>query len=167
MCRSGMGVNVTDLDDVQTVDAVLRAYERFRAADAAMLVRVRTQTGLGENELAILRFLLSERASAHDVKPSEIARHLGVSSASTTALLDRLEKAGMVVRASNPGDRRSIFIEATADAEHAIASTYEVFEGRLASLMDGMSAEERRDVIAFFSSLADAADATAELTPTR
>ena len=66
---------------------------------------------------------------------SEIARHLGISSASTTALLDRLEKAGMVVRGSNPEDRRSILISVTDDAEHAIASTYEVFEARLAGLM--------------------------------
>ena len=83
---------MTDLDDVQTVDAVLRAYERFRAADTAMLARVRSRTGLSENELAILRFLLREREDAHHVKPSEIARHLGISSASTTALLDRLDR---------------------------------------------------------------------------
>lgn len=158
---------MTDLDDVQTVDAVLRAYERFRAADTAMLARVRSRTGLSENELASLRFLLREREDAHHVKPSEIARHLGISSASTTALLDRLEKAGMVVRGSNPEDRRSILITVTDDAEHAIASTYEVFEARLAGLMEDLSPDERRDVISFFSSLADAADATAELSPAR
>lgn len=158
---------MTDLNDVQTVDAVLRAYERFRSADSAMLARVRAQTGLSENELAILRFLLGERESDREVKPSEIARHLGISSASTTALLDRLEKAGMVVRGSNPDDRRSILITVTNDAEHAIASTYEVFEARLADLMEGLSHEERRDVIRFFASLADAADDTASLTSAR
>lgn len=152
---------MSDPDNMQDVGEVLGAYEKFRAADAAMLLRVRVQTGLGENELTILRFLLGERARAHSVKPSEISRHLAISSASTTALLDRLEKAGMVVRASNPGDRRSIFIEATPAAEEVIASTYEAFQTRLAHLMHGMSADERRDVTGFLSSLADAADATA------
>lgn len=148
-------------DEAHDVSAVLRAYERFRSADAAMLLRVRAQTGLGDNELTILRFLLTQRAGAHDVKPSEISRHLSISSASTTALLDRLEKAGMVVRTSNPGDRRSIFIEATPAAEAAIASTYDDFETRLARLMEEMTADERRDVISFFASIAAAADATA------
>ena len=70
-------------------------------------------------------------------------------------------------RGSNPEDRRSILISVTDDAEHAIASTYEVFEARLAGLMEDLSPDERRDVISFFSSLADAADATAELSPAR
>ncbi len=33
--------------------------------------------------------------------------------------------------------------------------------------MEDLSPDERRDVISFFSSLADAADATAELSPAR
>ncbi len=147
--------------DAKEADAVLRAYDRFRASDHAMLLRVRAQTGLGDNELAILRFLLRERDAVHNVKPSEIARHLAISSASTTALLDRLEKAGMVERASNPDDRRSIFIAATSAAEEAIASTHEAFAARLDALMADLNPRERRDVIAFFDSLADAADATA------
>lgn len=147
--------------DAQEVDAVLRSYERFRAADLAMLARVRTQTGLGDNELAILRFLIRERDAQHAVKPTEIARHLAISSASTTALLDRLEKAGMVERANNPLDRRSVLIVATPAAEEAIAATHEAFEARLEGLMGGLGQRERADVIAFFESLADAADATA------
>lgn len=158
---------MTDSDNAHDVESVLRAYARFRAADVAMVARMRSHTGLSENELAILRFLLRERAHAHEVKPSEIARHLDISSASTTALLDRLEKAGMVVRESNPEDRRSILIAVTDQAEEAIASTYEAFEVRLAGLMTDLSPQEREDVAAFFSSLADAADATAALSTTR
>lgn len=150
-----------------TVDAVLDAYRRFRAADAAMLMRIRSETGMSDNELAIVRFLLAERTTAHDVMPSEISRHLGISSASTTALLDRLERAGMVERVSHPTDRRSILIAATSKAEDAVAATAEAFESRVLDLTTDLGGSERRDVIAYLTALAAAADATAVALKTR
>jgi DNA-binding MarR family transcriptional regulator len=152
---------MADADIDHTVDAVLDAYTRFRAADAAMLLRIRAETGLSDNELAIVRFLLGERSADHDVMPSEISRHLGISSASTTALIDRLERAGMVERVSHPTDRRSILVAATDRAEQAIAATHDAFQRRLTDLTATLDSDERRDVIAYLTALADAADATA------
>lgn len=147
-----------DIDN--SVETVLEAYRRFRTADTAMVARIRRETGLTDNELAILRFLVQEAAGAHDVMPREISRHLGISSASTTALIDRLERAGMVERVSHPTDRRSILIAATRQAEEVLADTLEAFERRLLDLTNGLSEEERRDVVTYLTALAEAADAT-------
>lgn len=147
-------------DDAST-KAVIDAYRRFRAADTAMLARIRTETRMSDNELGILRFLVQEAESHHDVTPREISRHLGISSASTTALIDRLERGGMVERVSHPTDRRSILIAATRDAEDLVAETLESFEKRIMSLTDGLTDQERLDVIGFLNALAEAADATA------
>ncbi|MCU4672986.1 MarR family transcriptional regulator [Microbacterium fluvii] len=146
---------------------VREAYRRFRDADVAMHVRIRTATGMTDNELRIVRFLLSERGVGHEVKPSEISRHLEITSASTTALLDRLERAGMVERVSHPTDRRSILIAATPRAEQALAETIEEFDRRLAELASGLDEAERRNVAAYLTALADAADATAAGVLTR
>lgn len=43
--------------------------------------------------------------------PKELARHTGLTTGSTTAMLDRLEKAGFVRRRPNPKDRRGLLIE--------------------------------------------------------
>jgi MarR family transcriptional regulator, organic hydroperoxide resistance regulator len=43
--------------------------------------------------------------------PTELARYTGLTTGSTTAMLDRLEKAGFIHRKPNPKDRRGIFIE--------------------------------------------------------
>jgi DNA-binding MarR family transcriptional regulator len=158
---------MSDSDLGGSVEAVLDAYRRFRAADTAMLSRIRTDTGMSDNELAILRFLLRESAGGRDVMPREISRHLGISSASTTALIDRLERSGMVERVSNPTDRRSILIAATEEAEATLARTLEAFESRLVDLTTTLDADERRDVINYLTALADAADATAELARVR
>lgn len=43
--------------------------------------------------------------------PSELAKYIGLSTGSTTTLLDRLEKKKFIVRKSNPNDRRGVLIE--------------------------------------------------------
>jgi len=42
--------------------------------------------------------------------PSELARHTGLTSGAATAMLDRLEKSGLIERRPNPNDRRGILI---------------------------------------------------------
>jgi DNA-binding MarR family transcriptional regulator len=42
--------------------------------------------------------------------PSELGRYAGLSSGATTAMLDRLEKNGLIERRANPNDRRSTHI---------------------------------------------------------
>jgi DNA-binding MarR family transcriptional regulator len=41
------------------------------------------------------------------VTPTEIAQHLGVSTASVTGILDRLHSGGLIAFMNNPADRRS------------------------------------------------------------
>ncbi len=42
--------------------------------------------------------------------PSELARHTGLTSGATTAMLDRLERSGLIERRPNPKDRRGTLI---------------------------------------------------------
>ncbi len=43
--------------------------------------------------------------------PKELARYTGLTTGSTTAMLDRLEKVGYITRKPNPKDRRGVFVE--------------------------------------------------------
>jgi len=43
--------------------------------------------------------------------PTELARHTGLTTGSTTALLDRLEKIHFITRKPNPDDRRGVLVE--------------------------------------------------------
>lgn len=43
--------------------------------------------------------------------PKELARYTGLTTGSTTAMLDRLEKIGYITRSANPNDRRGVLVE--------------------------------------------------------
>ncbi len=47
--------------------------------------------------------------------PTELARHTGLTTGSTTAMLDRLEKVGFITRRPNPDDRRGVLVEISPD----------------------------------------------------
>ncbi len=48
--------------------------------------------------------------------PTELARYTGLTTGSTTAMLDRLEKAKLIKRKANPNDRRGVLIEINFDS---------------------------------------------------
>ncbi len=137
---------------------VLDSLARFRTSDAQMHQRVRATTTLGENEMRILSYLLRQHRDGNVVKPSEISRHLAISSASTTALLDRLERQGSVERISHPTDRRSILIAPTARASGDVADIVDAFETRVTEAIEALGDEGRASVLRFLDAVADAAD---------
>lgn len=137
---------------------VLDALARFRASDTRMHQRVRQTTSLGENELRILQLLIMRHRAGDVVRPSEISRHLNISSASTTALLDRLERQGSVQRVSHPTDRRSILIAPTERAEREVADLVDAFDARVSAAIDDLGIAGRGAVLAFLDAVTGAAD---------
>ena len=116
--------------------------------------------GLNVTDMECLRLLFQKGIAT----PSELSRFTGLTSGATTAMLDRLEKAGLIERRPNPNDRRGTLIapeksssakmaawfESARNAQDALMSTYseseleiiaDVFE-RCARLWD----EERKKV---------------------
>lgn len=72
--------------------------------------------------------------------PTEIAHHLGISTAAMTLVLNRLEAAGHITRGAHPSDRRKLIINATATsserAQDAVAPLIDDVENLIESLTD-------------------------------
>jgi DNA-binding MarR family transcriptional regulator len=137
---------------------VLEAFRLYRAAEVAMRRRTRESMSMGENELLVLRYLLKADRAGRSVSPSEITRYLGVSTASTTAIIDRLEKSGHVTRVPHPSDRRSIHIVATAASDAEVRATLGRMHERMMSAVLDMTPEESAIVIACLTRLQEAVD---------
>jgi DNA-binding MarR family transcriptional regulator len=99
--------------------------------------------GLNATDMECLRLLFLEGVST----PSKLARHTGLTSGATTAMLDRLEKAGLIERLPNPDDRRgTLIVPAKSSAEKA-ASWFESARKSQAELIAKFS-EKELEVIA-------------------
>jgi len=57
--------------------------------------------------------------------PSELGRYTGLTSGATTAMLDRLEKAGFIERRPNPDDRRGTLIVPVKAGAEKVASWFD------------------------------------------
>jgi DNA-binding MarR family transcriptional regulator len=138
--------------------SVMEALRSYRAAEVAMRRRTQQSMDMGENELLVLRYLTRARARGQDVTPAELSRYLGITSASTTALLDRLEKSGHISRGRHPSDRRSIIISVTARSDAEIRQTLGGMHERMMAVVRRMKERDRDVVIAFLDEMRAAVD---------
>jgi DNA-binding MarR family transcriptional regulator len=77
--------------------------------------------GLNATDMECLRLLFQKGIAT----PSELARHTGLTSGATTAMLDRLERADLIERRPNPKDRRGTLIAPAKSAAEKAASWFE------------------------------------------
>jgi len=74
---------------------------------------------------------------------------LGVTSTNMTALVDALEKEGMVRRRHHPSDRRATIVELTPKAEEFLTVNCSSFKDRVSELFGIFSDEEQEQFLGF------------------
>lgn len=143
---------------------VMQSLRSYRSAEMAMRRRTQDAMAMGENELRVLRFLTRATASGRDATPADLARHLGLSTASITALLDRLERTGHVRRERHPTDRRKILVRGTEQTEDEMRDTLGDMHARMMRATRGMSDTEADIVTAFLDRMRCAVDGVCAAT---
>src|SRR5580698_7272982 len=96
------------------------SYDRFEDAAAGYF---------GVNRTAMRCMEVLDRLGR--LSPGEIAGHTGLSSGAVTAMLDRLERSGLVQRLPDPSDRRRVLVQLTDKARRLAADVYEPLTGEL------------------------------------
>jgi DNA-binding MarR family transcriptional regulator len=92
------------------------------------------------------------------VSPHDLARHLRISTASTTKLLDRLTSSGHLERRPHPHDRRARVVVLTQESRDQF---YRLFSERLRAMRvvtENYDDDELRVVTRFLFELSDALD---------
>lgn len=137
---------------------VLESVRLYRAAEAAMRRRTQASMGMGENDLLALRFLIRNNQRGKLVSPKDIATYLGISSASTSVLLDRLEKSGHLTRSPSPFDRRGLIILPTTASDEEVRHTLGEMHERMIEVANTLDEAEAASVIRFLEGMRDAVD---------
>ncbi|HSU34565.1 MAG TPA: MarR family transcriptional regulator [Propionibacteriaceae bacterium] len=95
-------------ETLEAIREVVTAAEQYRDALAGHF-------GLGRTEAQAV----GQLAATDGLGQTELAARLGITTGATTALIDRLESAGIARRAAHPSDRRRSVVTLT-DQGHAV-----------------------------------------------
>jgi len=139
-------------------DEVIANLLDYRLAEEAMRQRTRVSMHMGTTDLQAVRFLLKAQSEDRIVSGRNLADHLGMTSASVTALLDRLTKTGHVQRTPHPTNRRSNMVTATAGSDNEVRQTLGPMHGRMIDTARGLSADDAALIQHFLESMTAAVD---------
>lgn len=119
----------------------LQALEELVDVASAAPAVVARRAGLSTSELHALRHLM-----ASPMGPADLARALGVTTAASSGIVDRLEARGHVERQPHPNDgrRTEVVISSSGQAE-VLALLAPMFAGLAA--LDAKLGDEERDVV--------------------
>ncbi|MGH8669081.1 MAG: MarR family winged helix-turn-helix transcriptional regulator [Burkholderiales bacterium] len=103
----------------------------------------------GQFDTTLPRFDLMAQLERHaqGLKMNELSRLLMVTGGNVTAIVDQLEKEGLVERLDEPADRRAFRIRLTKSGERSFAEMARAHEEWVVELLAGLSRREQDDLL--------------------
>jgi DNA-binding MarR family transcriptional regulator len=99
--------------------------------------------GINETDFHALQHLML----VHPMTPGELAAKLNISSAATTALIDRMSRHGFVIRSAHPTDRRSLLLHPSPLAVSRTMTALRPLFAEAEHGIHGLSPEGQRSVV--------------------
>ncbi|MBO9704588.1 MAG: MarR family transcriptional regulator [Arthrobacter sp.] len=119
----------------------VKLLREFTVAAERARESMRRELGVNATDLAALEYLLIE-SDAWGVTASVLGKQLGLSSASTTILVSRLERADYLRREPAPRDRRANLLFPTERAQSLLRSIVEHQTEALAAVVRSFDRED-------------------------
>ncbi|WP_225973166.1 MarR family winged helix-turn-helix transcriptional regulator [Nesterenkonia natronophila] len=143
------------LDDAELDQTVrlLESLRRWHNAERSTSEAMRKDMDLGESDMRALRYIIAAQVNQRLATPSELAQHLGLSTAAVTKVLDRLAERDHIRRLPHPEDRRSTAIEATDETRKTARRIVGRSHAGRFNVAAALTAEEREVVIGFLDAL--------------
>lgn len=139
--------------DVQQISDVMAALGRLREAEQRLSDASLRYMKLNQSDMRALHYLIVCANHGVIATPGAIASRLNISTASTTKLLDRLERAGHVTRRAHPSDRRALAIAITPETHEAAMRTVGRQQAKRFLAAAKLSPPERESVIRFLDDM--------------
>ncbi|GAA1348856.1 hypothetical protein GCM10009636_04760 [Arthrobacter koreensis] len=138
---------------------VLNALRAYRAAEAAMRRRTRDSMRMNETDLLAIRYVMQARQAGKSIGPKDLSRVLNISTASTTALIDRLQKGGYLTRRPHPTDRRALEIIPTENADLEVRDTLGAMHRKMLDTAEALTPQEAGTITRFLQEMTRVLDA--------
>ncbi|RKO22121.1 MarR family transcriptional regulator [Pseudarthrobacter phenanthrenivorans] len=113
-------------------------------------------------DLNALAVIMTHTAKGNVVTPGLLRKELHLSSPATTALIDRLDQSGHVVRERHSSDRRQVQLKMTPKAYQDGGAIFAPLSRHMGSAMADFSPEELETVTRFMTAMVEATVAARE-----
>ena len=141
--------------ELEQLTRVMVALRKWRDAEQRLSLKSRNRMKLNETDMKALRFLVVAKNQGVLATPGALAEHLGISTASTTKLLDRLALAGHINRSPHPTDRRALVITITESTHEEVREGVGRSHARRFEVATRLAPDEREVVIRFLTELSE------------
>ncbi len=128
----------------------------LRLLTCTQLIERRVRSGLREEFATTLpRFDLMAQLERHPegLRMSELSRLLMVTGGNVTAIVDQLEKEGLVERFDQPDDRRAWVIRLTSAGRKSFAEMARAHEQWVVELLSGLTRREHDELLKLLAKL--------------
>lgn len=136
----------------QDVLVALRKITRAIDLHSKQLMR---ETGLTAPQLLVLNELVIDPAAT----PSTVAKAVHLSQATVTSILDRLDKAGLILRTRSDTDRRVTYLKLTEEGLRKAKSAPEPLQAGFIQKFGALEPWERHQLVASIQRMAAMMDA--------
>jgi DNA-binding MarR family transcriptional regulator len=131
---------------VELVEKIILGARQFGISNVLFRNLIGDRLGVNVTDMECLGLLFFKGIAT----PSELARHTGLSSGATTAMLDRLERSGLIERRPNPEDRRGTLIVLVHSGAEKIGRWFSSVRQAQSELVGGYSEDELLVIADFF-----------------
>jgi DNA-binding MarR family transcriptional regulator len=132
--------NRRDEDDISSAQTISDIVEIASTLEQWYNVLGRQFGPLSRPQRRMLRMLHVDTK----LRVGDLAEQLGLTTAGTTRMLDKLEELGYITRSRIPhSDQRQVYVTLTSIGEQALSEADVVFLGRLQATLTGLNVAER------------------------
>ena len=133
-------------------DGLLRIVQGLRRVDTgtyALRIRLAEKLGIGTIDINAMAFV----GEVDGLTPKDLGKALNITTGSVTAMVDRLEAKGFMVRKPNPTDRRSVLLHLSPEGTDAMQWANDHFAAAAGALLQASSEDSIVDIAEFLEGI--------------
>jgi DNA-binding MarR family transcriptional regulator len=153
---------MTEGDGARPGTGIVHLVRATTAELALHSARFADRHGMHATDVRALIALMDAARADEELTAGRLGTALGLNSAGTTAVIDRLERSGLVRRVRGRGDRRTVVVEVEERAVELGRAHFGPLIQRVAELFEGYDERERAAIQGFLEAVRDAAAAQAD-----
>jgi DNA-binding MarR family transcriptional regulator len=111
---------------------------------------------MNQADVLVTRYLLQADRDGQQLSPTDISNLLGITTAASSKLVDRLVEAGKAKRVAHPTDKRAQIVVPTTAAAADVLASYALIHTPLVNAINELTPDEASVIVRFANTLSAA-----------